>query len=57
MSPACVGSGCGYLIQVRTSFGVNVAGHQKRVITSASMTRESLACSDLRARRPSPTTT
>jgi hypothetical protein len=43
MNPACADSGYGYLSQDRTSFGVTVAGHQKRVTTTA--TWESPGCS------------
>jgi hypothetical protein len=43
MNPACADSGYGYLSQDLTSFGVTVAGHQKRVTTTA--TWESPGCS------------
>ena len=45
MSRACADSGFGNLSRDRTSFCVTVAGHQKRVTTTASMTRDSLSCS------------
>ena len=46
MSQACADSGYGYLSQDRISSGVTVAGHQKRVTTTGSMARKSLACSE-----------